>query len=167
MAGQLIEVRQPGRRPLHLLVRDQLEIGRECDGLNLVDDAASRRHARLELVAGELQVADLGSSNGTLVNDQSISGTVVLRPGDVVAIGMTEVELFIDTATAVVAADRSNRETMAPPSSQPTRPTGPRRHADDATMAEPAAPRTRPTGPRQNADAATMAEPRKPRPDPS
>lgn len=34
----------------------------------------SRQHARLEVVAGHLQLVDLGAVNGTYVNDQKLEG---------------------------------------------------------------------------------------------
>jgi len=43
--------------------------GAHCD-ISLDDDTVSREHARLELLPGaRLDLADLGSSNGTLVED--------------------------------------------------------------------------------------------------
>ncbi|KAL4440149.1 hypothetical protein ABPG75_003150 [Micractinium tetrahymenae] len=49
----------------------------------------SRQHARLEVVAGHLQLVDLGAVNGTYVNDQRLEGgsTRVLQDNDVVSFG--------------------------------------------------------------------------------
>ena len=47
----------------------------------------SRRHARFELLDGQLVVCDLGSTNGTKVNGSTIEGTRVLRVHDEVALG--------------------------------------------------------------------------------
>lgn len=66
-----------------------IEAGREAAGLTLTGDTqASRRHAVFEHGPGGLQVRDLGSTNGTLVNGQRI-GSAVLKPGDTVQIGQT------------------------------------------------------------------------------
>src|ERR1700733_9185108 len=54
------------------------------------DDMVSRRHAVIRVVPGEppsFKIADLGSSNGTLVNGMRISQEVELLPGDVVELG--------------------------------------------------------------------------------
>ncbi|MEI9985132.1 MAG: trypsin-like peptidase domain-containing protein [Aliidongia sp.] len=54
------------------------------------DDMVSRRHAVIRIVPGEppsFKIADLGSSNGTLVNGMRISQEVELLPGDVVELG--------------------------------------------------------------------------------
>lgn len=66
-----------------------LEIGREGSGLALgFDTVASRRHASLAPAVGGLLLTDLGSTNGTFVNDQRIQSTTI-RPGDIVRIGNT------------------------------------------------------------------------------
>ncbi|KAL4438717.1 hypothetical protein ABPG77_006321 [Micractinium sp. CCAP 211/92] len=61
-------------------------------GVQLPDklvNMVSRQHARLEVVAGHLQLVDLGAVNGTYVNDQRLeSGTTrVLQDNDVVSFG--------------------------------------------------------------------------------
>lgn len=52
-------------------------------------DAAdvSARHARMGFEAGEFWVEDLGSTNGTFVNDQQISGRVNIAPNTPVILG--------------------------------------------------------------------------------
>jgi hypothetical protein len=96
----------PARAPGRLLVAaspelepgTQLEISRELvagrdAGLDLSmpsDGYASGRHARF--VRGLLgdSVEDLGSTNGTYVNGQRLSGAHQLQPGDTVTIGQTQ-----------------------------------------------------------------------------
>jgi pSer/pThr/pTyr-binding forkhead associated (FHA) protein len=64
-------------------------IGRaECD-VELNDPDASRRHAAVRQVDGGLAIEDLGSTNGTFVNDRRISGIVQIAPGDRVRFGNT------------------------------------------------------------------------------
>jgi class 3 adenylate cyclase len=89
----VVTVVQPGRVPLHLLVRDRLPIGRAGDGLVLADERVSRRHCELRVRAGQLVVTDTGSSNGTLVNGTPVSGTQVLHDGDELQIGDTRIEV--------------------------------------------------------------------------
>jgi DNA-binding NtrC family response regulator len=68
----------------------RVTIGRDADAdLHLGDELASRKHARLTIVDGQLRLADLDSHNGTLVNGERIAGTVVLGSGDVFTIGET------------------------------------------------------------------------------
>jgi diguanylate cyclase (GGDEF)-like protein len=61
---------------------ERLMIGRDAGSdLELADDSVSRNHAVLESVRGEFVVTDLGSTNGTYVNDQRIDARQ-LSPGD-------------------------------------------------------------------------------------
>jgi predicted component of type VI protein secretion system len=73
----------------HLPVHDGFVIGRVagCD-LVIDDSKASRRHARLVVEAGVAEVEDLGSSNGTRLNDKPVTRRV-LRDGDRIQIGAT------------------------------------------------------------------------------
>ena len=76
----MIVVKQEGRRPLYLQIRDSIEIGRECDGILLSDGQASRRHASLTPRNDSIVVEDLGSTNGTLLDGERITSAVVLMP---------------------------------------------------------------------------------------
>ena len=71
---------------------DRFLVGRGSDcELTLADSEASRRHALLRPQAdGSVLLEDLGSTNGTYVNGQRITGPVTLRGGERVRIGDTE-----------------------------------------------------------------------------
>ncbi|NES15599.1 FHA domain-containing protein [Micromonospora sp. PPF5-17] len=60
----------------------------------LVDAHLSRRHATVQLTAEGVSLTDLGSTNGTWLNDRRISGSVPLADGDVVRVGRTELRFF-------------------------------------------------------------------------
>lgn len=65
----------------------ELLIGRDPDcGLELPDDSVSRRHAVLRPVGDGCTIVDLGSTNGTYVNDARIE-TRTLESGDRVRVG--------------------------------------------------------------------------------
>ncbi len=66
----------------------QITIGRAgCDVL-LENPQVSRFHAQIDRAAGGAAILrDAGSSNGTFVNGQRLSGLHTLRPGDVIQIG--------------------------------------------------------------------------------
>ena len=69
-------------------------IGRADDStLVLTDDFASSRHARLTNRGGQWYVEDLGSTNGTYVNNQRIGSGARLEPGAQIRIGKTVLEL--------------------------------------------------------------------------
>lgn len=71
-------------------------IGRaaECR-LQLNDSEASRVHARLTVLGERATVEDLGSTNGTRVNERAIEGATELRPGDRLAIGAHILKLVV------------------------------------------------------------------------
>jgi diguanylate cyclase (GGDEF)-like protein len=67
----------------------ETECGRsDKTGIPLDDDAVSRRHARFAWTGSAFIVTDLGSTNGTFVNDTSVRERS-LRDGDQVKIGHT------------------------------------------------------------------------------
>jgi pSer/pThr/pTyr-binding forkhead associated (FHA) protein len=69
-------------------VETGVTIGRsgECD-LSLQDTYLSSRHARVANDDGDLSIEDLGSTNGTYVNQELVRGRVHLERGDVVQVG--------------------------------------------------------------------------------
>ena len=69
-------------------VETGVTIGRsgECD-LALQDSYLSSRHARVANDEGDLSIEDLGSTNGTYVNQELVRGRVHLERGDVVQVG--------------------------------------------------------------------------------
>ena len=70
-------------------------VGRDGDsGIRLArDEFVSARHARIEPRADGIWIDDLGSTNGTFVNDARVKSARALRAGDVVRIGSTELRL--------------------------------------------------------------------------
>jgi len=72
------------------LDRLPLRLGRDPDNeLVLADDGVSRRHARIEKRAGRVVLMDVGSTNGTLLNDAELDGIAELRTGDRIQVGST------------------------------------------------------------------------------
>lgn len=74
------------------LAKDRVIIGRlgESD-LVLSDPGVSRRHAEVRHEDGRYVIADLGSTNGTMVNEATI-GERVLEEGDRITVGRTVLE---------------------------------------------------------------------------
>ena len=93
-------------------VHGELVLGREHPTADLViaDPGVSRRHARVFTHNGGVIVEDLGSSNGTYVNGERISGPVELGIGDEVQLG--ETVLGVQGSTAPTA--------VMPPGAPPT-----------------------------------------------
>lgn len=58
------------------------------------DKELSRRHASIRrAAAGRLEIEDLGSRHGTLVNGSAISGPTALEPGDEVSVGASTLKV--------------------------------------------------------------------------
>jgi len=112
MGFALLEVRQPGRRPLVLAVEHEVEFGRDCDGLLLVDPEVSRRHAVVRLEGDTLVLEDLGSTNGTTLNGERLHGRAPMNATDVARLGGTELRLVQEQVLAArPAATTGARET--------------------------------------------------------
>jgi hypothetical protein len=92
--GVIVEIREPGRKPRRVPVTARVELGRDCRGLLIHDEAASRRHVTLTPGPDGLFVTDLGSSNGTFVNGAQLTRRPArIGPGDVVRVGETEISI--------------------------------------------------------------------------
>jgi hypothetical protein len=67
-------------------------VGRLPESTITIDDGnVSREHATIKPTPNGYVVEDLGSTNGTLVNGQRITGTRLLADGDIVSFGSTHV----------------------------------------------------------------------------
>ena len=66
--------------------------GETCE-VQVLDTFASQMHARIFELDGVTYLEDLDSTNGTLLNETPVAGTSPVKPGDVVRIGNTVLEL--------------------------------------------------------------------------
>ncbi|MET7396141.1 FHA domain-containing protein [Dactylosporangium sp. NPDC005572] len=85
----------------------------------LDDRDVSRRHARLELVGDEVVLTDLGSTNGTYVNDERVARRV-LAPGDLLRIGRFELVWAVvdpDATAFIDPGERTSLRPLVPPAS--------------------------------------------------
>lgn len=72
-----------------IALHDGFVLGRVAGCDLVIDDAkASRRHARMHVQGGVVEIEDLQSSNGTLLNEKPVTRRM-LRDGDRVQIGKT------------------------------------------------------------------------------
>lgn len=95
------------------LMKNTLTIGRDINNEIVINDAeVSRQHCRLQLYGEGYTIEDLGSTNGTWVNDQRLTGQHQLRPGEIIRLGDN-----VTLAYEVVGYDAD--ATVASPSGQP------------------------------------------------
>ena len=133
MSGELEIVTGPlaGRR---VALPGQVTVGRMDTDLELNDAEVSREHAVLRpRPDGTIEVEDLGSTNGTYIDDRPVAGPAVLEPGQQLRIGSTVLRLSGAAATATYTAPPTV-EDRAPPTGPPPRafatPTVRRRHGE-------------------------------------
>src|SRR5829696_4300311 len=90
----LVTVRSPNRQAFTVVLDHRLEIGREADGIVVLDARVSRRHVALEPGPGDVVVVtDLGSANGTTLDGGVVIEPTWASPGSVIRIGNTTVEI--------------------------------------------------------------------------
>ena len=126
---QLVMRSGPNPGATYPLDVSQTSIGRDGSNTISINDAeVSRHHARMTLQGGKIVLEDLGSTNGTSVNGNRISGPHVLRPGEMVSFGddivfVFEAENFDPDATVISsAAVPSQSQPAAAPRQQPAHP---------------------------------------------
>lgn len=70
------------------LMDNEVTIGRDAENEIAIDNSAiSRHHAKIELVGGKYFVSDLGSTNGTFLNEKRIKQELKLKSGDEIIVG--------------------------------------------------------------------------------
>src|SRR4051812_44648930 len=107
-----LQVTEPGHPSRVVPVENRLEVGRDCDGLQLDDPTVSRRHLWLDPAPDGLICVDMGSANGTLVDGERIEQPVALRAGNVIRLG--ESELVVHEGHQTTAASSEPEATIDP-----------------------------------------------------
>lgn len=109
-AYQLVLRAGPTPGTVFTLDKGNLFIGRDLGNDIVINDAeVSRRHARLVMQGDSFVLEDLGSTNGTSVNGQKLSGPVLLTSGDAITFGEKVILDFVLALTnpdATVVAPR-------------------------------------------------------------
>jgi adenylate cyclase len=114
-----LEYELGGQRQVVPLAKDEITIGRAPENDLVIHDASiSRFHAKIFREGGDWRIVDVGSKNGTHVNDVGNSNAA-LRDGDEILLGKFPVSFTDNTNSANVAL------TSHPP--------GPRSVMDDAS----------------------------------
>lgn len=93
----------PARLPIG---SESVFIGRDAD-LTVRHATMSRRHARIWVSDGRLQVEDCGSTNGTFVNGRQVTGPTWLQVADTVTFGGVETFVALPESGSLAVPDRS------------------------------------------------------------
>src|SRR5215470_17004173 len=84
----------------HELKVDKTTIGRvEDNTFQIAEPSVSSHHCEVWLKGSDVVVKDLGSTNGTFINNEKVTETV-LKPGQVLRLGQIEMRLETDAPPA-------------------------------------------------------------------
>ena len=105
----------------HELADGTTIVGRGADcTIRLLSSSVSRKHGSLELNGNTLMYSDLGSSNGSFVNDIQVKAPVQLQNGDSLVLGDFRFSITAGGAAATPAAAAADGDATqlggAPPS---------------------------------------------------
>jgi predicted component of type VI protein secretion system len=91
-------------------------IGREQDcHLRPNSELVSRHHCVFAVDDFSVRVRDLGSTNGTFLNDHRVRGEEVLKSGDRIRVGKLDLELVIGDAAASSQGNGDSSQALAAP----------------------------------------------------
>ena len=92
MQPALVVVAAMGRQPGTVFeIIDEATLGRAPTAdVQIEDSFASSAHARIFPRGQSMYIEDLGSTNGTFLNERQLRTVEQLRPGDTIRIGETE-----------------------------------------------------------------------------
>jgi FHA domain len=114
---RLIVRRGPQPNQIYELNKDIITLGRDITNDIVINDPeCSRHHTRLTRGGGGYTLEDLGSTNGTFVNGQRLTGARPLAGGDVIGLGET---VTLGYESTIPAAEPSQMATMLGSSPSP------------------------------------------------
>ena len=88
-----------------------MTIGRSPDtNIRIDEQSVSRQHARCHAAGMQIDIEDLGSSNGTFVNDQRITNRTALKDGDIIRVGAILLKFYSSNNMENVVHDRIYKE---------------------------------------------------------
>lgn len=118
---RLIVRRGPQPNQIYELNKDVITLGRDITNDIVINDPeVSRHHMRLTRGGGGYTMEDLGSTNGTFVNGQRLTGARPLASGDMVGLGETVTLGYESTLSPIVPVDQgaASAGTMIAPAPQ-------------------------------------------------
>lgn len=89
--GNSVNLKKGGVIPVH----GEITLGRKQDNLFILDDPyVSGHHAKIYPTSNGFFIEDMGSTNGTLLNDQKVTGRANLISGDIIKVGSTVLKVI-------------------------------------------------------------------------
>jgi pSer/pThr/pTyr-binding forkhead associated (FHA) protein len=80
---------------------DVITIGRDAENIIMINDAeVSRKHTQFVFQGGKFIVTDMGSTNGTFINGQRLTGQHILQPGEIISLG-EQINLLFESVAQV------------------------------------------------------------------
>jgi pSer/pThr/pTyr-binding forkhead associated (FHA) protein len=114
--GPMLVIRHTGQ--IFPLTQATITLGRQPDNtIVLADPQASRHHASISWEAGKYIIQDLGSANGTYVNERRVTAPLPLQHGFVIRVGSTIIDVRLVPVAESVA--RTMPESAAPQAHAP------------------------------------------------
>ncbi len=109
-------IMQTGPNPgkVFIVQKTETTIGRdEASDIFILDSGVSRHHATLTLQGTNYVLRDMGSTNGSFINNQRMTGPRALKAGDVILLG-DKVKLVFDVAKYDPDATIQRMQSVAP-----------------------------------------------------
>src|SRR3954453_292884 len=112
---RLIVRRGPQPNQIYELNKDIITLGRDITNDIVINDPeVSRHHCRMTRGGGGYTLEDLGSTNGTFVNGQRLTGARPLAGGDMIGLGETVTLGYESTLPAPEAGQQATMMGSAP-----------------------------------------------------
>lgn len=93
-----------------LLNKETLVMGRSPDvDIVVAEQSVSRQHAKCYVSDDTIEMEDLGSSNGTFINDDRIASRTQLKDGDMIRVGTILLKYFSNTNLESLVHDKIYR----------------------------------------------------------
>jgi pSer/pThr/pTyr-binding forkhead associated (FHA) protein len=94
--SKLVVLESPGEKKGEtFFINSEATLGRTsgCD-IIISDVSVSHKHARISKSTRGFALEDLGSTNGTFLNNRKISRPALIKPGDLIKVGKTTFEFM-------------------------------------------------------------------------